>query len=334
MPVKKVAAGKLRRYANLKWYQHFKHIFISYIPNVFDMFKFCVGTLQSFFKILFFRPDVVFVKGGYVGLPVGLAASFLKKPIVLHDSDAVPGLTNRILGKYAVKIGLGMPQDNNSYDKSKTEYVGIPISDNFKKISDEEKTSLRKKYTDDSELPIILVMGGSQGSRVINQEIINSYPKLKGLAEVFLITGSDNYEYVQNEVDKHKRDYLGLRLLSFVSGDEIFELIGVSDIVVTRAGATTIAELGAEEKATVIIPSPYLSSDHQSKNADLLKEASAAVVINQDELEEKFVPEIKNLISDSKLRQKLGKNLGKFSSENAAEKMANIIIKVGRDEKK
>lgn len=334
MSVSKVFAGKFRRYANLKWYQHIKHIFISYIPNIFDAFKFCIGIIQSVWKIAIFRPDVVFIKGGYVGLPVGLAAVFLRRPIVLHDSDAIPGLTNRILSKYATKVGLGMPQEDSGYDSKKTEYVGIPIDKRYSKTNDSEKVSLRDKYASGSDLPAVLAMGGSQGSTVINKEIIESYPNVKGQAIVYLITGSGNYDSIKRQVDEDKRQFIGLKILPFVSGDEMFDLVGLSDIVVTRAGATTIAELAATQKATIIIPSPYLSSDHQTKNAELLKKTEAAIVINQSELESDFLPKLQHLLSDPEARDKLGKNLSRFASNNAAEKMADIIIKVESDAKK
>lgn len=331
--VSRVSAGKFRRYANLKWYDHIKHIFVSYIPNVIDAFKFLAGLIQSIFKIAAFKPDVVFVKGGYVGLPVGLAAAFLKRPIVLHDSDATPGLTNRILGKYANKIGLGMPQDDSNFDSKKTEYVGIPVDEHYGEVSKQEKNMLREKYINGSDLPVILAMGGSQGSAVINQTMVESFSEFKGKADVFLVTGTDNYDSIKSAIDKNKRDYLGLRVLPFLSGNEVFDLIGLSDIVVTRAGVTTITELAAEKKATIIIPSPYLSSDHQSKNAELFKKAKAAVVVNQNNLKEEFVPQVNRLLASPSIRQDLGKNLHKFASVDAAKKMADIVIKVGKHEK-
>jgi len=334
VPVSKVSAGKFRRYANLKWYQQFEHIFISYIPNFFDMFRFGLGIVQAKWKMRRFKPDVVFVKGGYVGLPVGLAAHWFKVPLVLHDSDAVPGLTNRILAKYAVCVGLGMPQESWHYDKSKTEFVGIPIDPRYKLVGAGKKKQLRKKLVEESTRPIILAMGGSQGSRTINEQILKNYPKIKGRAEVFLITGSDNYNVVKNTTDNSKRQYLGLRILPFISGDDLYDLVDASDIAVTRAGATSIAELAAGQKATVIIPSPYLSSDHQSKNAELLQLAKAAVVIPEDRLNERFPVAIENLLADPKRRQDLGKKLHKFASTDAATKMAEIILKVVDDAQK
>lgn len=332
--VSKVSAGKFRRYANLKWYDHFKHIFISYIPNLVDVFKFFIGFLQSLCKIIIFRPDVVFSKGGYVGLPVGLAASILRRPLVIHDSDAIPGLTNRILGKYAIKIGLGMPQENSNYDKSKTEYVGIPIDERYSKTSEKEKAILRKKYIDASNLPVILALGGSLGSRVINEEVVEAYPDIKGKAEVFLVTGNDHYTSVKSVIDNNKRKYLGLRILPFISGEIFFDLMGLSDIVITRAGATTIAELAAGHKPTIIIPSPYLASDHQSKNAELLAESDAAIIIKQENLKQDFTVKINELIDSKQMRGNLGDNIHKFASNNAAEKMAKIIIGAGKNAKK
>lgn len=331
--VSKVSAGKFRRYSNLKWYDHIKHIFISYIPNLIDFFRFSLGIIQSFWKIIIFQPDVVFVKGGYVALPVGLAASWLGKPLVLHDSDAAPGLTNRILSKRAIKIGLGMPQENSCYDKEKTEYVGIPIDSRFKKASEQKKAKLREKYVGETNLPVVLVMGGSQGSVVINDAIIKSFPEIKGSTEVFLVTGKNNFAHVMSLVNKNKRQFIGLRVLPFISGDDNFELLTLSDIVITRAGATAIAELAAEQKAAIIVPSPYLASDHQSKNAELLQNENAAIVVCQDKLDTELVPKIKSLLDDEELRQKLGENLYKFSSTNAAEKMAKMIIEVTEIEK-
>ena len=106
--VSKISAGKFRRYNHLNFWQHLMIPSIVF-PNIRDLFLIIAGFFQSFFKLIFWRPDVIFIKGGYVCLPVGVAAHLLRIPFVIHDSDAHPGLTNRILSKYATKIATGAP---------------------------------------------------------------------------------------------------------------------------------------------------------------------------------------------------------------------------------
>lgn len=329
--VSTVPAGKMRRYANLKWHDHFRHFFVSYIPNFFDLFKLAFGIFKSYFKILAFKPDVVFIKGGYVGLPVGLAARFFKNcPIVLHDSDASPGLTNRILSKYATKIAVGMPLEFSKYDKSKTEFVGIPVGEDFSPASAAEKSVIREKYKISNDSPVILVIGGSQGAVAINQAVLEAYPKLGDLAAVFMVAGEVNYHSVKEVVDQNPQSFNGLQVLSYIKNTA--ELMRMSDIVITRAGATTVAELSAVGVASIIIPSPYLASDHQTKNAELFEKNQSAIVLSEDELTgEKLYNTVQDLLKDKTLRAELAKNLAKFHIKDSADKVANMIIKVGQD---
>jgi UDP-N-acetylglucosamine--N-acetylmuramyl-(pentapeptide) pyrophosphoryl-undecaprenol N-acetylglucosamine transferase len=329
--VSTVPAGKMRRYANLKWHDRFRHIFVSYIPNFFDMFKLAAGIVKSYFKMLAFKPDVVFVKGGYVGLPVGLAARFYpKRPLVLHDSDASPGLTNRILSKYATKIAVGMPVEFSKYDKLKTEFVGIPVGRDFCPAHVAEKNKLKQKHGVSNADPVVLVIGGSQGAMVLNQAVLAAYPKLGSLAKVFLVAGEANYDDVKATISQRPQDFGGLHILSYV---KLAEFMKMSDIAITRAGATTVAELAAIGVASIIIPSPYLASDHQTKNAKVFQKNQAAVVLSEDELDgNKLYDAIYNLVKNKDLRTKLAQNLHKFHIQDAADKMADIIIKVGQDE--
>ena len=130
IPVSVIHAGKLRRYHHLKWWQHLIEPSVL-LPNLRDACLVLIGFVQSFFKLLLLRPDVIFTKGGYVCLPVGWAARVLGIKIVVHDSDAHPGLTNRLLAKRAALIATGAPLKYYHYPKDKSHYVGIPISKDF-----------------------------------------------------------------------------------------------------------------------------------------------------------------------------------------------------------
>ena len=288
------------------------------------MFKFGFGVVQSFFKLLNFKPDVVFIKGGYVGLPVGLAtAKFFKNiPIVLHDSDAHPGLTNRLLSRYAIKIGVGMPLKFSEYDKSKTEFVGVPIS----------RCYFEPDQKDDNKLgmPLIFAIGGSQGSRTINEQIAKIAPKFDGKANFLLVAGEENYanalkatEFVNN-----------IKVVSFIPEEEkICEYIKKSKVIITRAGATIMAAISATKAVSIIIPSPYLASDHQTKNAEMFEKSESAYVVYEKNSEsDELIEKIDKLLNDKKLCDKFRKNVAKFSKPNAAERMAEIIIGVGNGE--
>ncbi|GHU08811.1 UDP-N-acetylglucosamine--N-acetylmuramyl-(pentapeptide) pyrophosphoryl-undecaprenol N-acetylglucosamine transferase [Alphaproteobacteria bacterium] len=330
VPVSTVLAGKLRRYANLRWYDHIQHFFISYIPNFFDLFKIALGVCQSWFKLLAFRPDVIFIKGGYVGLPVGLAAALLwpHRPIVLHDSDVHPGLTNRILSRYAVRIGTGMPTKYYDYPKSKVQYVGIPVTADIAPLSVAGKRAVRGELGLDEDEPMVLVAGGSQGSRTINQAILAAYPSIKGHADVLLVTGQKNYADVVATVKEHPRNFIKLRIVEYLAQGQMNVAEKAADLVIARAGATTLAELAMLGKPTIIVPSPYLAADHQTKNAEIFAEANAAIVLSEDDLSN-LATEILRVLDDKKLQTELSENIKKLARPDAAERMAEMILEVG-----
>ena len=326
-----IAAGKLRRYANLKWwYRWFSpyHIIHTHIPNLIDMFKIAGGFIQSFVKLLVWRPDVVFCKGGYVSLPVGVVAHLYHIPLVIHDSDTVPGLTNRVLAKYADAIGTGAPVENYpSYPKQITKFVGVPVRNNVKSISKDEQAKLKDELELDAKRPLILAMGGGLGAVAINNAMIDIGKKLVDDGyQVVLLTGRGHDVDVPRGVKKffHAYDF----------SNKIVEYEQVADVVVTRAGATTMAELAAISVPTIIVPSPYLSGDHQSKNAEVYAKAEAAVVVNEFDMKDDpnvLYKAISDLLNDDKRRVKLSQNLHGFAKGNALDVMVDMIIEAPRE---
>ena len=326
-----IAAGKLRRYANLKWwYRWFSpyHIIHTHIPNFIDMFKIAGGFIQSLCKMLVWRPDVVFCKGGYVSLPVGIVAHLYHIPLVIHDSDTVPGLTNRVLAKYANAIGTGAPVENYpSYPKKITKFIGIPVGDNVKHISETERTNLKHELGLDSNCPLVLAMGGGQGAVAINDAIASNATKLvKDKVNVVLLAGRGREVNMPRSVGKH------VQVLEFT--DRVTDYEQAADVVVTRAGATTMAELAAIGVATIIVPSPYLAGDHQTKNAQVYEKAGAAVVLNEFDLKDKpsiLYDAIKDLLDDKSKRAKLAKNLRIFAKPDALDGMVQMILDACKD---
>lgn len=327
LKVQTIVAGKLRRYHHLTNVQHFLIPSIIF-PNIRDLFLTGFGVVQSFVKLIFWRPNVIFMKGGYVCLPVGVAARLLRVPTVIHDSDAHPGLTNLILSKWAKGIATGAPLQHYPYPKSISKYVGIPISPEFnKKYSAQDKITLKDQWGVDPTRPLVVITGGGLGARRINDAVAMQLDSLLEVASVVLVSGKDQFKELKAKLPANDRS---VQLHAFISKD-IALLFAAADLVVARAGATTILELAALAKPTVLIPNDRLTGGHQSKNAAVYEENGAVVTISDQELvdDSSVLPKvIKSLIEDPSRLEKLSREFGKFSKPDAASDVAGMIMSV------
>jgi UDP-N-acetylglucosamine--N-acetylmuramyl-(pentapeptide) pyrophosphoryl-undecaprenol N-acetylglucosamine transferase len=216
-----------------------------------------------------------------------------------------------------------MPLEFSEYDKSKTEFVGVPIGEEFL------ESGSRRSARDDSSGRLIFAIGGSQGSQTINDQILKIAPDFADKAEFVLVSGESKFQAVIASAGKN------LKILPFASEDEVCKYMKSAEVVITRAGATTMAEVAAVGAPSIIIPSPYLASDHQTKNAEIFDGNSAAFVVYEKDLPDGALSEkISQLLSDEKLRQQFSKNIRRFGKPNAAKRMAEIIIEVGNEQKK
>lgn len=319
-----VSAGKLRRYHHLSLWQHLTIPSIV-LNNIFDVFKIGVGLVQSVVKMLIWRPDVVFAKGGFVCLPVGWAASLLRIPIVIHDSDAHPGLTSRLLSGRAHTIATGSPLEYYSYDKSKSHYTGIPIATDFRVYSSEEKAAAKQSLGFSSEKPLVVVTGGGLGALRINNAIAGSLEKLLKHCSVMLLSGSGQYASLRARLGADTKDF---QLHEFVSSG-MADVFGAADVVVARAGATSIAELAASGSAVILVPNAQLTGGHQLKNAVVYQDAEAALVVDDATIEkdEGLLPgTIIKLVKDEKARLELAANIKQFAKPNAAYEVASLVV--------
>ncbi|MGB4420705.1 MAG: UDP-N-acetylglucosamine--N-acetylmuramyl-(pentapeptide) pyrophosphoryl-undecaprenol N-acetylglucosamine transferase [Candidatus Saccharimonadales bacterium] len=325
IPIDVIMAGKLRRYHHLSFLQHITWPSLI-IKNLFDSFLVLFGFIQSVFKLLIWRPDVVFTKGGYVCLPVGFAARLLNIPIVIHDSDAYPGLTNRILSSWAKFIATGAPLKYYPYDRNKAKYIGIPISKDFYNFSNKDLDTAFDKWKISRDYPIVLVTGGGLGASRINDAVIAVADKLLEFCSIVLISGDAQYEQLSRIIPKNKKRF---QLHAFISKD-IASLMGIADIVVARAGATTALELAAMKKPTIFIPNAKLTGGHQVKNANVYADNKAAIIIDEDNLVKDpdiLVEAINNLLTNRDLMKSMSKKFAQFAKPNAASEMAEIIIR-------
>ena len=327
IPVHTIIAGKFRRYHHLTVFQQLTWPSLV-LQNLGDAFKVVAGFIQSFFKLIIWRPDVVFTKGGYVCLPVGFAVHLLRIPLVIHDSDAHPGLTNRVLSKWATAIGTGAPLEYYPYPAARTKYVGIPIAAEFHPYTMAEQIAAKKEWGIASDRPLIVVTGGGLGAARVNQVVAETLHLLQRLGSVVLVAGAGQYDELRSLMPADSDQF---QLYPFVTN--MHSLLGAADIVVTRAGATTILELAALEKPTILIPNGKLTGGHQLKNAAVYEKAAAVSVLNEDTLDEHkelLAEEIKLLLAEPTATKAMAHRFKAFSKPDAAKDMAGLILRAAR----
>ena len=326
--ISKISSGKLRRYNHLTFWQHLTIPSVVF-GNLIDIFRNIAGIFQSFFKLFFWRPDVIFCKGGFVCVPVGISAWILRIPIVIHDSDAHPGLANRIISKFAKRIATGAPLEFYNYPKEISKYVGIPVLENFKKYSKEERDNFKVELGFSKSKPLVLVTGGGLGAARLNNAIVSKGRELSESAQIVLISGVSQFDELKRKIEGFSKDFC---LLSFVSKD-MWKFLAAADLVVARAGATSNLELAALHKPTILVPNARLTGGHQLKNAQVYQKSNAVKIVSDDEIEKN--PEI---LSDEILRTlenpeemlKLGKEFSKFAKPNAAKDVAEMIFEAAK----
>lgn len=327
IPLDTIAAGKFRRYHHLNVIQHLLWPSLMW-ANLKDTFKVLGGFFQSMYKLIIWRPDVVFTKGGYVCLPVGMAAHVLRIPLVIHDSDAHPGLTNRVLSRWATSIGTGAPLEYYRYPSDRAQYVGIPVNEAFHPYTAAEQKAAKEEWGIDTKKPLVVVTGGGLGARRLNNTVVESLSQLQRMASVVLVAGAGQYDELRAILPPDSSNF---QLYPFINN--IHSLLGAADIVVTRAGATTILELAALAKPTILVPNAALTGGHQLKNAAVYGEAQVAIVLDEDAMVAKpelLVKAIKSYLDDPKTTAIMAKRFGTFAKPHAAEDMAEMILKAAK----
>ena len=338
--VRKVLSGKFRRYSGWKFTDYLEHPWVAFrdlvLLNIVGFFGFIAGIFQSFFRLLSrkSRPDVVFLKGGFVGLPVGMACRFLRIPYVVHESDAVFGLANRLLVKRAKVVAVGVDGD---FKDSRFVYVGIPVAEEFRKVSATRQAQLKRTFGFDPDAPLVVITGGSQGAQHIDISVREILPEMLKFTSVGLVAGRAHYEEMidlkKYEIYEKAKLKSNFRMWAFNSA--MHELLGAADVIVSRAGATTIAEMAALSKAVILVPYAALPGGHQVKNAERLLELGAAEVIADEEMIQdptKLLEKVRKLVRSPKVRADMAAKLHETAVPDAAKRLAEILVQIaGKD---
>lgn len=285
------------------------------------------GTLQSYFLLKRLKPDALLLKGGFVCVPVALSARAHRIPYITHDSDALPGLSNRIAARWAKYHATGMPARYYPYPAASVKVVGVPTDEHFREYSLAEINLLKEKYGFKPNNRVLLITGGSNGARRLNTAILEILPSLMAKQADLRILhqiGEGNEDQLI-DFPKEFKD----KIFFFSFSPEIFHMSAVADLIVARAGASAIADYAAQSKACIIVPNPYLTGGHQLKNAQVYSQAGAAVIVQEENMAGKLYEAIDNLLQNSQRRAELSKNLHALAPQKkAAASLAGLLIEV------
>ena len=328
VPVHVIRAGKLRRYHGVPLVRQLLDI-PTVVRNLRDIAYIVIGFVQSFVLLLRFKPDVVFAKGGYVCLPLGYAAKLLRIPLVIHDSDARPGLTNKLLGRFAQAIATGSPLENYNYPAERSSYTGVPIDPAFHPFTEAEQRAARDTIgIVDIDKPLIVVTGGGLGAESINTGMVMIGEQLlaDGYA-IYHVTGKKHYKRFKTQLPEHP-DY---HVVEFVYKD-MATILGAADVVISRGSATFLQELAALAMPTIIVPAEHLGD--QVMNAEVYKKAEAALVVSDKDVRSggELLVAIRQYQNDPKRTQKVTKRFHGFAKNDAALDVAKLIVEAGSED--
>jgi UDP-N-acetylglucosamine--N-acetylmuramyl-(pentapeptide) pyrophosphoryl-undecaprenol N-acetylglucosamine transferase len=307
---REIKAGKLRRYGK-SWWRDPEQLW----ANLKDLVRIKVGILQSLWIIWRFKPEVVLAKGGYVAFPVGVAAWLLRVPLVVHETDLVMGLANRILSKIATRIAV--PHDNGLNPKLVT--TGNPVRPELFK-------PMEHTFFDvDEKLPVVLVTGGSQGAAPINHLVFAALPELLGFSYVIHITGGRSSKEAEEVAQALPAKLRGRYFHAAFLVDEYIAALQQASVVVTRSGGS-IFEIAALHKPMILIPLPHAAGDHQTVNARWVEGEGAGIMLPQGELTaQKLGAVIHDLLLNKGRLEQMAKSSETIEVPDAAERLAELV---------
>ena len=307
-----IPSGKLRRYASGK--------------NIVDLLIWLpIGIIRAIVQMWVIMPDVVISKGGYGSLPVVLAAALYRIPVLLHESDLVPGKTNSWLTRFATAITVAYPDSRRHLKKNahKVYVTGTPVRGEIRRLSQSEG---KQQMGFPNEEFVLLVMGGSQGAKQINEALLASLPQLITEMGIIHITGEEHLPAVETVADEllaHSPRKNLYKPFGYLDEKMAAALVGC-DAVVSRAGST-LAEIAAARKPSLLIPLDGAANDHQRKNAQLFEEVGAALVLDPKNMgRHLFRQNVLRLRTDDHLRQVIVENLTKIDTPQAARDIAQL----------
>ncbi len=306
-----------------KWRNYFS------ILNFLDVFRIAFGTWEALWNFFLIVPDVVFVKGGYGSLPAVIAAILFRVPMAVHESDAVPGKVNRFAAKHAKRIAISFDTAAQFFPPEKIALTGIPVR---RSILGGRKDDARADLDLFSAAPAVGFIGGSQGAEKINAVVINTLKELTDSYEVLHQTGEKHIDVIRKEAnlvfENGARDRY--HPFGFLDESKTRMFYAASDVIVARAGGTTIYEIATWGRPAILVPIRIAAQDHQRKNAYEYASRGAALVLEEENLTPHLlIAEIKKVLADPERMKKMSIAAQQFAKIDAGEVLSRELLKLG-----
>jgi len=307
-----ICAGKLRRY------------FSGH--NFLDFFRVLIGFLQSLWIVYAYMPNVIFSKGGFGSVPAVLVAWLYKIPVLIHESDTIPGLSARLTAKLCKRIAISFPAAAEFFPAKKTALVGNPVRP---EISAGTKEQIKTIFQLSGQKPVLLILGGSQGAKTINDIIFIILNALLKKCEIIHQCGEENLEELKNMIGANPP--AGYHLFSFLDEEQMRHALAAADLIVSRAGAGSIFEIAATGKPSILIPLPNSASDHQKLNAFEYAKTGATLVVQSENLAPNFLKDrIFALLENPDLLTKMSQAAKSFARPDAASQIAQELLSIAK----
>ena len=316
-----ITSGKMRTYFSLK--------------NFSDIFKIIFGCINALIKMFSIYPDVVFGKGGYASFPTIFAARVLRIPVVIHESDSAPGRVNKWAGRFAKKVAVSFMEAADYFPKKSIAWTGQPIRTEIENPA--SRSEALEYFKLEGEIPIILVLGGSQGAELINNTILDALPRLVKNYQIIHQTGVGNFKTITDRAEvvltdnKYKLRYLPVPFLNSLG---LRMASGVAAVIISRAGSM-LFEIAAWGIPSILVPITNTNLDHQKKNAFNYARAGACSVVEELNMTANILSsEIERIMGDKAGYELMAKNAKAFHKPDAALKIAHALVDIAMSHEK
>ena len=316
-----ITSGKMRTYFSLK--------------NFSDIFKIIFGCINALIKMFSIYPDVVFGKGGYASFPTIFAARVLRIPVVIHESDSAPGRVNKWAGRFAKKVAVSFMEAADYFPKKSIAWTGQPIRTEIENPA--SRSEALEYFKLEGEIPIILVLGGSQGAELINNTILDALPRLVKNYQIIHQTGVGNFKTITDRAEvvltdnKYKLRYLPVPFLNSLG---LRMASGVAAVIISRAGSM-LFEIAAWGIPSILVPITNTNLDHQKKNAFNYARAGACSVVEELNMTANILSsEIERIIGDKAGYEEMARSAKAFHKPDAAAKIAHALVDIAMSHEK
>lgn len=311
--VRSIFTGKLRRY-------------FSFL-NFLDVLLMPVGFLQVYWHVFLFMPDVVFAKGGYGSLPAVLIAWIFRIPVVIHESDIIPGLSNRIVSRFAKRIIISFDEAASFFPKKKTVILGNPVRDKLFSMPPDEA---RGRLFINSDKPVLFVLGGSQGAKQINDLVLLALPDIVKKYEIIHQCGDINHKEVQEIANlqiKGEEEKAMYHPYSTLKEEELASAYSVASVIISRAGSGAIFEIASSMKPSILIPYAPAAGGHQEKNAHIYAKTGAALLLEGENIKpHMLINAVDSIIKNPEKAKLMNEAARNFAKPDATKKIAELVL--------